>query len=256
MRSTHLATAFKALGSLCTLQAGKYCVDIYVLRYVDDLPFLLACENTLTVLERQRAQALKAAGAKSAFVQRRACLRWLRDTAFGKNPTPTSKAKWDCGSKNNHVISVSTSGSYAVFASSASATHLGLDVEIPDDKYNSLELAAGLFSNLETQALKAFDSATADELFYRMWRLKEAGLKFQGCGLAQGLNNTLFIPNAQRQITVSQNFNRSPRASTASAFYESRVNDLDLALALPAEPGGEGLWQVARATQRAQSQSS
>lgn len=253
-RSAHLAKAFDAVGSRCMLQAGKHTVEIYVLRYVNDLSFQLDCETSLTGPERQRAQGLRASGAQSAFVQRRACLRWLRETAFGNLSSPTAKANALELPVNEYTISVSSSGPYAIFAASCSARRIGLDVEIPDETHNTSELAQELFSTFEAKALKEASPERANTMFYRIWRLKEAALKFHGCGLATGLNGTCFIPNSDGLITVYQKARRGLYGSTAPAFFEGRFNNLDLALALPAMPGDEGLWQVAKATQRVQSQ--
>ena len=252
--SANAAKFFDETGSRCTLQAGKYTVEVYALRYVHDLSFQLDCEATLTTPERQRAQELRAPGAQSAFIQRRACLQWLRGTAFGGLSPHTTKAKAVGSPANDQVISMSSSGAYAVFAASSSARQLGLDVEIPDAPYDTLRLAEELFSTLEIKALKEADPKTANALFYRIWRLKEAALKFHGCGLTQGLNSTRFIPNCAGHIIVCQKTRRGLHGSTAPAFFEGRVNNVDLALALPAMPGDEGLWQVAKATQRVQSQ--
>ena len=253
-RSANLAKVFDTVGSRCTLQAGKHAVEIYVLRYVDDLHFQLDCETSLTGPERQRAQGLRASDAQADFIQRRACLRWLRETAFGDLPSATAKATVLELPGNEYTISVSSSGRYAIFAASCSARRIGLDVEIPDETHNTSELAQELFSTFEAKALKAASPERANAMFYRIWRLKEAALKFHGCGLAKGLNGTCFIPNSEGQITVYQKDRHRLYGSTASAFFEGRFNNLDLALALPAMPGDEGLWQVAKATQRVQSQ--
>lgn len=253
-RSANLAKVFDAVGSRCTLQAGKYAVEIYVLRYVDDPSFQLDCETSLTGPERQRAQGLRASGAQADFIQRRACLRWLRETAFGDLPSATAKATALELPSNEYPISVSSSGRYAIFAASCSARRIGLDVEIPDETHSTAELAQELFSTFEAKVIKEANSETANAMFYRIWRLKEAALKFHACGLARGLNGTCFIPNSEGQITVYQKARRGPYGSIASAFFEGRFNNLDLALALPAMPGDEGLWQVAKATQRVQSQ--
>jgi len=254
--SANLAEAFEQLGSRGTLQAGRYSVDIYLWRYVDDVSIRRDCQAALTSPERQRAQELHAPGARSAFVQRRACLRWLRGKNCDAMATPIKPASSHRHPENGRAISVSSTGTHAIFAVSPGIKKIGLDVEIANEKQNILALADALFSAEETTALRQADPRTATDLFYRIWRLKEAALKYRNCGLAEGLNDTLFIPDPQGGITVCQNPKGSRRVSTASAFFEGRFKGLDLALALPAMPGDAGLWQVAKATQQVQPQSS
>ena len=254
--SANLAEAFEQLGSRGTLQAGRYSVDIYLWRYVDDRSFQQDCQAELTSPERQRAQALHAPGARSAFVQRRACLRWLREKNCDAMATPIKPASSHRHPENGRAISVSSSGTHAIFAVSPCIKNIGIDVEIAEKEQNVLALADALFSAEETTALEQADSLTTTDLFYRIWRLKEAALKYRNRGLAEGLNDTLFIPDPQGGITVCQNPKGSRGVSTASAFFEGRFKGLDLALALPAMPGDAGLWQVAKATQQVQPQSS
>ena len=236
------------------MEAGYYAVDIYLWRYVDDRSFQRDCLAELSTQERQRAQELHAPGARSTFVQRRAYLGWLLRENFGATSGPTksglnhSHPTSDCG------ISVSSSGTHAIYAVGSGIKRIGIDVEIADEKENIFAVADALFTDAETTALKQADPRTAADLFYRIWRLKEAALKYRNCGLAEGLNDTLFIPTPEGGIAVCENPKGSQRASTASAFFEGRFKGLDLALALPAMPGDAGLWQVAKATQRDQLQ--
>ena len=251
-----LATAFKQLGCRGSLEAGRFTVDIGLWRYVDDVSFQRDCQAALTTPERQRAQELHAPGARSAFVQRRAYLGWLLGTDSGAMFAPTKPTSNQDHLTNDRAISVSSTRTHAIFAVSPGIKKIGLDVEIANEKHNILALADALFSAAETTALKQADPGTATDLFYRIWRLKEAALKYRNCGLAEGLNDTLFIPVPQGGISVCQNPQGSRGVSTASAFFEGRFKGLDLALALPAMPGDAGLWQVAKATPQVQPRSS
>ena len=236
------------------MEAGYYAVDIYLWRYVDDRSFQRDCLAELSTQERQRAQELYAPGARSTFVQRRAYLGWLLRENFGATSGPTKSGLNHTHPTSDCGISVSSSGTHAIYAVGSGIKRIGIDVEIADEKENIFAVADALFTDAETTALKQADPRTAADLFYRIWRLKEAALKFRGSGLAKGLNGTCFVPNSEGLITVYQKARRGLYGSTAPAFFEGRFNNLDLALALPAMPGDEGLWQVAKATQRVQSQ--
>jgi len=108
------------------MEAGYYAVDIYLWRYVDDRSFQRDCLAELSTQERQRAQELHAPGARSTFVQRRAYLGWLLRENFGATSGPTksglnhSHPTSDCG------ISVSSSGTHAIYAVGSGIKELAL----------------------------------------------------------------------------------------------------------------------------------
>ena len=227
-------------------------VACYAWPYRYDPDFTLACEASLSKAERIRAKALGAPGSREAFIQRRAFKGWLlRTLGHGEPALRTPGAGWQTRSlrrgTQGQSVSVTSTDALAIVAL-ANCERLGVDAEPPATDTDVRALAATLFTPEEHDSVQKACDNDARALFHRLWRLKEAGLKYAGLGLAQDLNRFVFAGQGSGTLQV-QSSNRSDQQSglTTPAFFECRFMGLDLALALPATSGGAGRWQVARA---------
>lgn len=231
-------------------------VACYAWSYRDDPDFTLACEASLSKAERIRAGALGAPGSRQAFIQRRAFKGWLlRTSGHGEPALHTPGAGWHRRSPQRDTegqsVSVTSTDALAIVAL-ANCERLGVDAELPATDTDVRALAATLFTPEEHDSVQQASDNDARALFHRLWRLKEAGLKYAGLGLAQDLNRFVFAGQGSGTLQV-QSSSRSDQQSglTPPAFFECRFMGLDLALALPATSGGAGRWQVARAIPQA-----
>jgi len=227
-------------------------VACYAWPYCDDADFTLACEASLSPAERIRANALGAPGSRPAFIQRRAFKGWLlRTLGHGESALHTPGAGWHRRSLQRDTqgqsVSVTSTDALAIVAL-ANCERLGVDAEPPATDTDVRALAATLFTPEEHDSVQRASDNDARVLFHRLWRLKEAGLKYSGLGLAQDLNRFVFAGHGSGPLRVQSSSRLDQHISmTTPAFFECRFKGLDLALALPATSGGAGRWQVARA---------
>jgi 4'-phosphopantetheinyl transferase len=88
-------------------------------------------------------------------------------------------------------ISISHSDSKILCATTLNKARLGCDIEARKSRTNSLNIAQSFFTRdeyLELKSLHEMEKFSEQEaLFYRMWTSKEAWLKAQGLGIANGL---------------------------------------------------------------------
>lgn len=85
-----------------------------------------------------------------------------------------------------HQFNLSHSGDYLLLA--FGKTHaLGIDVEMHQARTRVLALARRFFATAEIAYLEGLPEARRSQGFYDLWTQKEALLKAQGLGLAQGL---------------------------------------------------------------------
>jgi 4'-phosphopantetheinyl transferase len=84
-------------------------------------------------------------------------------------------------------ISLSHSGSWIMCAIADSNALIGCDIETHKTRVNIDAIAKSFFTEAETQLLTALNSAEKELFFYRLWTAKEAWLKAQGLGIANGL---------------------------------------------------------------------
>ena len=71
---------------------------------------------------------------------------------------------------------------------------VGVDVERFDRKMDLLGLSKRYFAEIEAEALEKCPETMQNELFYRIWTLKEAYVKAIGKGLAHALDSFWFSP--------------------------------------------------------------
>ena len=233
-------------------RADHRLVSCYAWHYRNDPGFTLACEASLSKAERIRASALGAPGSRQAFIQRRAFKGWLlRTLGHGEWALHTPGAGWHKRSlprgTQGQSVSVTSTDALAIMAL-ANCERLGVDAEAPATDTDVRALAATLFTPEEHDSVQQASDNDARVLFHRLWRLKEAGLKYAGLGLAQDLNRFVFVGHGSGTLRVQSSSRTDQHVGmTTPAFFECRFMGLDLALALPATSGGAGRWQVARA---------
>lgn len=226
-------------------QAGGTHIMVYAWLYRDDPEFTSACEVSLDAAEHYRASRLQAPGSRPAFVQRRAFLRWLhRDQSWDASEPPGPGAQ---PRENPQALSVTSTAAMAL-AAVGPVCALGIDAEPADHDTDIHALAGGLFAQSECLDLGKAAAGDAHRLFYRLWRLKEARLKYRGQGLAKDLNGAVFTVLADGGLGVARR--PTPGVTMRGAipgFFECQFSGVDLALTVPAKPGGAGLWRVAKA---------
>jgi len=249
---TTVDLAFSQLHAKQVFRADRQRVACYAWHYHNDPDFTLACEASLSKAERMRANALGAPGFRQAFIQRRAFKGWLlRTLGHGESVLHTSGAGWHRRSLQRDTqgqsVSVTSTDALAIVAL-ANCERLGVDAEPPATDTDVRALAATLFTPEEHDSVQQASDNDARVLFHRLWRLKEAGLKYAGLGLAQDLNRFVFAGHGSGTLRVQSSSRPDQHVGmTTPAFFECRFMGLDLAVALPATSGGAGRWQVARA---------
>ncbi|MCL1073600.1 4'-phosphopantetheinyl transferase family protein [Shewanella dokdonensis] len=92
----------------------------------------------------------------------------------------------------------------AVAEGAAPSTQIGVDVEVPKAKRNTLEIARHCFAESEWTQLQALASTAATAAFYRLWVLKESYVKATGRGLTQALSAFNFSPVIAAERPVPQ----------------------------------------------------
>ena len=144
--------------------------------------------------ERTRAQRYRFPKDKNRFVLRRGLLRqflnrYLPDAGaefrFAIGPAGKPELVLSPGSEPLH-FSVSHSHGLALYAFTLLAP-VGVDIECVRPIDNLLGVAARVFLQPETEALRALPDASRLEAFYNCWTRKEACLKAMGLDLEQGL---------------------------------------------------------------------
>lgn len=87
-------------------------------------------------------------------------------------------------------FNLSHSGNFAALAVS-SLGEVGVDIEITR-KRSYLKIVERFFHEDENDQINNCDEAKREELFYRMWTLKEAFFKATGMGISSGLDKACF----------------------------------------------------------------
>ena len=84
-------------------------------------------------------------------------------------------------------FSLSHSGS--LIACAFSGREIGLDLQETTDRADPLRIARRFYTPAEYDLLRALPEARRPDLFYRLWAVKEAYLKYIGCGLRARLDS-------------------------------------------------------------------
>ena len=227
----------------------------------DDEALTRACLSRLSKSEQYKARQFLHSRDRHRFAQRRALHRWLNQKINGLHPLhipqeseqPTLRTNAGHTSPNQpkldsprHAISWTTVGDMSIAAVSEVAS-IGIDAEISSNAIDFLSIAKEEFTVIEAGLIEArlrgagrnSEEATvlddARELFFRLWRLKESGLKFFGKGLRQGLASLCFKENDFGELVLIHHpmaWQQAP--GLIPTFCEIDIFGLTLAVALPA----------------------
>ena len=140
----------------------------------------------LSSAESQRMTNISAPGRRQQFMCGRSLLRhtlelWTGKPAASHHLTMTEEGKPVC--INGPSISITHSGDFVACAVTGSG-RIGIDVEIPNSRRNTPDIARSYFSGEEADWLET----QPEDRFYMLWVLKEAHLKAIGTGL-RGLDS-------------------------------------------------------------------
>ena len=255
--TTAIQGAFLAHHQAQLFRAGTQQISLVAWPYSSDPDVIAGCKAMLRPSELRRANRLKAPSACATFVQRRAFIGWLIHQQAQTSAPQTSASRspaypFPTGGRPPQHFSVTSTASHALVAI-AQSPGIGVDIEAPDDTLDVEDLARGLFSPGEEKSIADAAPEQAAPIFYRLWRLKEAGLKYLGLGLSDGINRFQFLPDGQGDLRVVLSPQRTFCADRpVPRFYECRFSGFDVALALPGQMGSEDPWRVAKATPWAQ----
>ena len=226
----------------------------------DDEALTRACISHLSAAEERKARQLLNPRDRHRFAQRRALHRWLNQRINRLHPLQivgdleqpncrtnachTSLDQPQLGSPR-HAISWTTIGDMCIAAVSEAAS-LGIDAEVPSNSIDFLSIAKEEFTVIESGLIearlrvagsnseKAAAFSEARELFFRLWRLKEAGLKFFRQGLQQGLASLCFRKNDNGELVLLHHPSAWEQAhGLIPTFSEIDIFGLNLAVALP-----------------------
>ena len=259
-RKTDLETIFALETRSEKRNVNETPVTFYCWSAKDDEALTRACLSHLSAAERSKAQQLLNPKDRHRFAQRRALHRWLNQSINHQHP-PQVLAALASNLRSNtgqgspdqpqldspqHAISWTTAGDRCIAAVSEVAC-IGIDAEVPDSAINFLSIAQEEFTVIESALIEArLREADGDrgkaavldearELFFRMWRLKEAGLKFFGQGLRQGLASLCFKENDSGELVLLHHplaWQHVP--GLIPTFSEIDIFGLTLTVALPA----------------------
>lgn len=218
-------------------------------RYEEELT--LRCLSVLSDGERSRAASLLLPEDRHRFAQRRALHRWLGDIYasedVGKNhfftedvavyPTTQQQSFFTDQPhlrSGHYAISWTTTANFCIAGVSRVAS-IGIDAEVPSQAIDFQAIAHAEFTIIESSLIDAKPREEARALFFRLWRLKEAGLKFYGRGLREGLASLSFQENEREELYLAH----VPSAwedphQLYPRFFETTVFGVNLAVALPA----------------------
>jgi phosphopantetheinyl transferase len=223
------------------------------------------CLSVLSDGERSRAASLLQPEDRHRFAQRRALHRWLGDVYASEdagkndfftedhavNPTLQERSLFSdqpqlsCG----HPAISWTTTDHLCIAGVSRVASIGIDAEVPSEAIDFQAIAQAEFTIIESSLIDAKPRGEAQALFFRLWRMKEAGLKFYGRGLREGLACLSFQENQRGELYLAH----MPSAwgdphQLYPRFFETTVFGFNLAVALPAAVADDRHCPIATAT--------
>lgn len=132
-------------------------------------------------------------------------------------------------------FNISHSGDYLVMAVSEPYT-IGLDIETISDKRSILAIAKSFYTKNENDFLNKMNKDQKAYYFYLIWTLKEAFLKLDGTGIANGLKQCEFLieekkitpkKQAQNHFFLSFTFDD---LTLGSLCLKDKINKKDISL--------------------------
>jgi 4'-phosphopantetheinyl transferase len=162
--------------------------------------------NRLSDDEKQRANSLTHTQRRRNYIASHALAYWALESFYG-----IENIGWHIASegqpKVSHnfltdnlipQISLSHSGNLVLCAISSANTLIGCDIENRKARHNALPIAKHFFTEIEYQHLlqlqESNQAAELENYFYQCWTGKEAWLKAQGLGIANGLKLISVLP--------------------------------------------------------------
>jgi 4'-phosphopantetheinyl transferase len=153
------------------------------------MPALSALRTLLDEGELKRADRYLVEAPARQFIRTRAALRRLLALRLGEDPRVLQFEVGKHGKPRLQdgrlAFNVSHSGDYALIVVGPPqwGEDLGVDLEWMKPTRRLLGLAQRFFAPPEAKAFARVDASAREELFYRLWTLKEAYLKSCGTGL-------------------------------------------------------------------------
>jgi 4'-phosphopantetheinyl transferase len=151
----------------------------------------------LTADEKERAERFHFQKDRSQFVTAHALLHYCLQCAGLKAPpdfttNPFGKPKLILADAD-HVLNFNLSHS-RIIAACAVSTHgeVGIDVEFIDERLSFEEIASLSLTENEHHRLSSLPPAERNDMFYRLWTLKEAIIKGLGMGLSLSMQDFTF----------------------------------------------------------------
>lgn len=222
-KSEHIALEFSALAKASTPVKG---VDLW---FLDLSKIAVSDGETFTQLlsekELERAQQFKKN--QHHFLATRALTRKVLAHYTGIPPHKLHIARTDDGkpflAETPHPLyfNLTHSGNFAALAVT-SLGELGVDIETARNR-SYLQIVERYFHPDEIKHLHDCEEALQQQLFYRLWTLKEAFFKATGTGISTGLEKVYF---SFQDDTITANF--SPVLNVQKnewQFYQEFISD-------------------------------
>lgn len=127
--------------------------------------------------------------------------QWLRYFIFSKKLEITTKAlvfsQKESGRPflldSHYDFNISHSNHWLVMAIADDSWQIGIDIETINQKRSLIDIANSYYADLEIAQLNDQPEDLKLDYFYLLWTLKEARLKCDGQGIANGLKDTYFL---------------------------------------------------------------